>query len=161
MQFLMMPVMGSLSDRYGRRPVILGSLAAYSVDFFLMALAPSLTILFFARILAGSFAASFTTANAYIAHISPPEKRAANFGLMGAAFGLGFIIGPALGGAIGDALRRPAPFFAVAGLGLVNFIYGWFFLPETLAPENKRHFEWGRANAFGGSLTIFQYIIGI
>jgi len=116
MQFIMMPVMGSLSDRFGRRPIILGSLAAYSVDFLLMASAPSLAVLFIARILAGSFAATFSTANAYIADISTPEKRAANFGLMGAAFGLGFIIGPALGGLIGDEFGHRAPFFAVAAL---------------------------------------------
>ncbi|MFZ5619210.1 MAG: TCR/Tet family MFS transporter [Pseudomonadota bacterium] len=157
MQFIMMPVMGSLSDRYGRRPVILGSLAAYSLDFLMMALAPSLAVLFVARILAGSFAATFSTANAYIADISPPEKRAANFGLMGAAFGLGFIIGPALGGLIGDEFGHRAPFFAVAGLGFINFVYGWFFLPETLAAENKRSFEWARANALGSFRHFRQY----
>ena len=157
MQFVMMPVMGSLSDRYGRRPVILGSLAAYSFDFLLMAVAPTLAILFAARILAGSFAATFTTANAYIADISPPEKRAANFGLMGAAFGLGFIIGPAAGGLIGEEFGHRAPFYAVAALGSINLVYGWFFLPETLAPENKRHFEWQRANAFGSFRHFRQY----
>lgn len=157
MQFIMMPVMGSLSDRYGRRPVILGSLAAYSFDFLLMALAPSIAILFVARILAGSFAATFSTANAYIADISPPEKRAANFGLMGAAFGLGFIIGPALGGLIGNEFGHRAPFYAVAGLGFVNFVYGWFFLPETLAKENKREFDWRRANALGAFRHFRQY----
>lgn len=157
MQFIMMPVMGSLSDRFGRRPVILGSLAAYSFDFLLMAIAPSLAILFIARILAGSFAATFSTANAYIADISPPEKRAANFGLMGAAFGLGFIIGPALGGLIGDELGHRAPFFAVAGLGFINFVYGWFFLPETHLKENRRKFEWHRANALGAFRHFRQY----
>lgn len=157
MQFFMMPVMGSLSDRYGRRPIILGSLAAFSCDFLMMALAPSLAILFAARLLAGTFAATFSTANAYIADISPPEKRAANFGLMGAAFGLGFIIGPALGGLIGDEFGHRAPFFAVAGLGLVNFIYGWIFLPETLRDENRRNFEWKRANALGSFNHFRQY----
>jgi DHA1 family tetracycline resistance protein-like MFS transporter len=157
MQFAMLPVMGSLSDRYGRRPVILGSLAAYSIDFLLMALAPSLAFLFIARILAGAFAATFSTANAYIADISPPEKRAANFGLMGAAFGLGFIIGPALGGLLGDQFGHRAPFFAVAGLGLVNLIYGWFFLPETLAAENRRKFDWNRSNALGSFRHFRQY----
>ncbi len=157
MQFFMMPVMGSLSDKYGRRPIILGSLAAYSLDFLLMALAPSLAVLLVARILAGSFAATFSTANAYIADISPPEKRAANFGLMGAAFGLGFIIGPALGGLIGDEYGHRAPFFAVSALGCLNLIYGWFFLPETLADENRRKFDWRRANALGSFIHFRQY----
>jgi DHA1 family tetracycline resistance protein-like MFS transporter len=157
MQFFMMPVMGSLSDRFGRRPVILSSLAAYSIDFLIMGLAPTLTILFVARVFAGTFAASFTTANAYIADISPPEKRAANFGVLGAAFGLGFIIGPALGGLIGDAFGHRAPFFAVAALGAANLVYGCFFLPETLAPENKRRFEWARANAFGAFNNFRRY----
>jgi len=157
MQFIMMPVMGSLSDRFGRRPIILGSLAAYSFDFLLMAIAPSLAILFIARILAGSFAATFSTANAYIADISPPEKRAANFGLMGAAFGLGFIIGPAAGGLIGDEFGHRAPFFAVAALGFINFTYGWFFLPETLAQEHRRKFDWRRANALGSFRHFSRY----
>jgi DHA1 family tetracycline resistance protein-like MFS transporter len=157
MQFFMMPVMGSLSDRYGRRPVILVSLAAYSVDFLLMALAPTITLLLAARILSGSFAATFSTANAYIADISPPEKRAQNFGLMGAAFGLGFIIGPAVGGVIGEEFGHRAPFFAVAALGLVNLIYGWFFLPETLAAENRRKFQWSRANPFGSFRHFARY----
>ena len=157
MQFIMMPVMGSLSDRFGRRPVILGSLAAYALDFLLMALAPSLAVLFVARILAGAFAATFSTANAYIADISPPEKRAANFGLMGAAFGLGFIIGPALGGLLGDEFGHRAPFFAVAGLGMINFIYGWFFLPETLSALHRRKFDWSRSNALGSFRHFRQY----
>ncbi|HNS87477.1 MAG TPA: TCR/Tet family MFS transporter, partial [Parvularculaceae bacterium] len=157
MQFIMMPVVGSLSDRFGRRPIILLSLCAYSIDFLLMALAPSLAFLFIARILAGAFAATFTTANAYIADISPPEKRAANFGLMGAAFGLGFIIGPALGGIIGDIYGHRAPFFAVAGLGFINLVYGYFFLPETLNPDHRRPFEWRRANALGSFRHFRQY----
>ncbi|MBB5519723.1 TCR/Tet family MFS transporter [Amphiplicatus metriothermophilus] len=157
MQFFMSPVMGALSDRFGRRPVVLGSLAAYSVDFLLMALAPTIGFLLLARILAGALAATFSTANAFIADISPPEKRAANFGLMGAAFGLGFIIGPALGGIIGDALGPRAPFFAVAGLGFCNLVYGFLFLPESLKPENRRAFEWRRANALGNFLHFRQY----
>lgn len=157
MQFIMMPVMGSLSDRFGRRPVILGSLAAYSLDFLVMALAPSIGVLFAARLLAGSFAATFSTANAYIADISPPEKRAANFGLMGAAFGVGFIIGPALGGIIGDEFGHRAPFFAVAALGLANLVYGAVFLPETNAIENRRPFDWRRANVFGSFRHFRQY----
>lgn len=157
MQFFMMPIMGSLSDRFGRRPIILGSLAAYSIDFLLMAVAPSIGVLLAARVLAGSFSATFSTSNAYIADISTPEKRAANFGLMGAAFGLGFIIGPALGGLIGDEFGHRAPFFAVAALGFSNFVYGWFFLPETLDRENRRKFEWHRANAFGAFNNFRRY----
>ncbi|MEZ5922451.1 MAG: TCR/Tet family MFS transporter [Parvularculaceae bacterium] len=149
MQFIMLPVMGSLSDKFGRRPVILISLIAYSGDFLILALAPSILIMLIARLFSGAFAATFATANAYIADISPPEKRAANFGLMGAAFGLGFIIGPALGGMIGEQFGHRAPFFAVAALGFINFIYGYFFLPETNPPENRRAFSWKRANAFG------------
>ena len=110
MQFFMSPIIGALSDRYGRRPVILGSLTAYSLDFFLMGVAPTIGFLLIARLLSGAFSATFATANAYIADISPPEKRAANFGLMGAAFGLGFIIGPAIGGLLGDHFGPRAPF---------------------------------------------------
>ncbi len=157
MQFFMMPVMGALSDRYGRRPVILGSLLAYSADFLLLAIAPTVFVLLIARILAGSFAATFSTANAFIADISPPEKRAQNFGLMGAAFGLGFIIGPGVGGIIGDEFGPRAPFYAVAMLGMVNFVYGVIFLPETLADENRREFEWRRANALGSFLKFREY----
>lgn len=156
-QFFMSPVMGGLSDMFGRRPVILGSLLAYSLDFFLMAVAPTIGFLLLARILAGAFAATFATANAFIADISPPEKRAANFGLIGAAFGLGFIIGPGLGGVIGDTFGPRAPFYAVTALGLLNLVYGYFFLPETLAVENRRPFDWKRANALGNFLQFRQY----
>ncbi len=157
MQFVMMPVMGALSDRYGRRPILLGSLLAYAADFLMLALAPSLAVIFIARLLAGCFSATFSTANAYIADISPPEKRAANFGLMGAAFGLGFIIGPALGGMIGEEFGHRAPFFAVAALGAINFVYGWFLLPETNPPENRQPFKWRRANAFSSFLYFSRY----
>ncbi len=157
MQFLMMPVMGGLSDRYGRRPVILGSLAAYSADFLLMALAPSIGFLIVARSLAGAFAATFSTANAYIADISPPEKRAANFGLMGAAFGLGFIIGPAIGGFLGENFGPRAPFYFVAALGAANLVYGLLSLPETLRPELRRRFDWRRANALGNFAQFARY----
>jgi DHA1 family tetracycline resistance protein-like MFS transporter len=157
MQFLMMPVMGALSDRYGRRPVLIGSLSAYTLDFLLLAFAPNLWVILAARVLAGCFAATVSTANACIADISPPEKRAANFGLLGAAFGLGFIIGPALGGVIGDEFGHRAPFFAVSALGAMNCVFGWFFLPETTPPENRRKFEWKRANAFGAFRHIARF----
>ncbi|HXI86739.1 MAG TPA: TCR/Tet family MFS transporter [Parvularculaceae bacterium] len=165
MQFLAMPVMGALSDRFGRRPVILGSLAAYSADFFVMAVAPSIGILLVSRLLAGAFAATFSTANAFIADITPPEKRAANFGLMGAAFGLGFIIGPGLGGVIAEAATKMmdphfgarAPFYVVAALGLANLVYGSLLLPESLAKGNRRRFEWKRANAFGTFMHLTHY----
>ena len=159
MQFVMMPIIGGLSDRFGRRPVLLISLAAYSFDFLIMALAPTIGIIVAARVLAGAFAATFSTANAYVADISPPEKRAGNFGLMGAAFGLGFIIGPGLGGVLGDQFGPRAPFYFVAALGAVNFIFGALVLPETLARENRRKFDWKRANAFGAFKEFAKYPI--
>ncbi|GJL91513.1 TCR/Tet family MFS transporter [Hyphococcus sp.] len=159
MQFFMMPIIGGLSDRFGRRPVLLVSLAAYSFDFLIMALAPVIGIILIARLLAGAFAATFSTANAYIADISPPEKRAANFGMMGAAFGLGFIIGPAIGGFLGEHYGPRAPFFFVAAMGALNFLFGFLVLPETLKPENRRKFEWKRANAFGNFKQFAQYPI--
>lgn len=157
MQFIMMPVIGGLSDRFGRRPILLISMAAYSFDFFVMAVAPIITVILIARLFAGAFAATFSTANAYIADISPPEKRAANFGLMGAAFGLGFIIGPGIGGILGDHFGPRAPFYFVAALGATNFVFGFFVLPETLAQENRRPFNWKRANAFGNFKQFAQY----
>jgi len=159
MQFIMMPVIGGLSDRFGRRPVLLVSIAAYAFDFFVMAIAPVISVILAARILAGAFAATFSTANAYIADISPPEKRAANFGLMGAAFGFGFIIGPAIGGLLGDQLGPRAPFYFVAALGALNFLFGFIALPETHTEENRRPFEWKRANAFGNFRQFAQYPI--
>lgn len=159
MQFIMMPVMGGLSDRFGRRPVLLASMAAYSFDFLIMAIAPVIGVILVARLLAGAFAATFSTANAYIADISPPEKRAANFGMVGAAFGLGFIIGPAIGGFLGEQFGARAPFYFVSILGAMNFVLGYFVLPETLAPENRRKFEWKRANAFGSFKQFAQYPI--
>lgn len=159
MQFVMMPIIGGLSDRYGRRPVLLVSMAAYAIDFLIMAVAPVIGIIVIARVLAGAFAATYSTANAYIADISPPEKRAANFGLMGAAFGLGFIIGPGIGGVLGDQFGPRAPFYFVAGLGAVNFIFGAFVLPETLSRENRRAFQWRRANAFGSFKQFARYPI--
>lgn len=159
MQFIMMPIIGGLSDRFGRRPILLISMLAYSIDFFVMAIAPTVAMIAFARLLAGAFAATFSTANAYIADISPPEKRAANFGLMGAAFGLGFIIGPVIGGFLGEHYGARAPFYFVAMLGMINFVFGFFALPETLKPENRRPFEWRRANAFGNFKQFAKYPI--
>lgn len=157
MQFIMMPIIGGLSDRFGRRPVLLVSLFAYSIDFLVMALAPTIMLIAITRMAAGAFAATFSTANAYIADISPPEKRAANFGLVGAAFGLGFIIGPAIGGALGGAYGPRAPFFFVAAIGALNFLFGVFVLPETLGPEKRRKFEWRRANAVGNFKQFAKY----
>lgn len=144
MQFLFAPLIGSLSDRFGRRPVILISLFGSGLDYLLIAYAPNLTWFVVGRIIAGITGANFAAGTAYIADISPPEKRAANFGLIGAAFGIGFIIGPALGGWLGDYGLK-VPFIAAGALTLVNWLYGVFVLPESLAPENKRTFSWAGA----------------
>lgn len=148
MQFLCAPLLGSLSDRFGRRPVILGSLLGSGLDYVLLAFAPNLGWFYAGRIIAGVTGANFSAATAYIADISPPEKRAANFGLIGAAFGLGFILGPALGGVLGDIDLR-LPFLVAGGLTLLNWLYGVFVLPESLAPENRRAFSWARSNPIG------------
>jgi DHA1 family tetracycline resistance protein-like MFS transporter len=153
-QFVFAPVIGNLSDKYGRRPVLLGSLLGFGIDYLFLALAPTYGWLFVGRIIAGITGASFTTATAYIADISTEETRAKNFGLVGAAFGLGFIIGPALGGLLaGWGIR--APFYAAAILCLLNTLYGYLVLPESLSKENRRHFHWKRANPFG-SLQLFR-----
>jgi DHA1 family tetracycline resistance protein-like MFS transporter len=146
--FVCAPIVGNLSDRYGRRPVLLCSLLGFGIDYCFLALAPTYGWLFIGRIIAGLTGASFTTASAYIADISNEENRAKNFGLIGAAFGLGFIIGPALGGLIAGWGVR-APFYAAAILCLLNCAYGYFFLPESLGKDNRRAFEWRRANPFG------------
>ncbi|MEN9334202.1 MAG: hypothetical protein RLY35_1382 [Bacteroidota bacterium] len=156
MTFLFSPILGNLSDRFGRRPIILFSLLGLGIDYLFMAFAPNLTWLFVGRIVSGIMGASFTTASAYIADISTPEKRAQNFGLVGAAFGLGFIIGPVIGGVLGGWGSR-IPFFAAAALSLINFIYGVFVLPESLSDENRRPFEWKRANPFGALKTIRKH----
>lgn len=156
MQFLCGPIVGNLSDRFGRRPVLLFSLFAFGVDYALMGMAPTIGWLFLGRALAGVAGAAHTTANAYIADVSPPEKRAQNFGLVGAGFGIGFILGPALGGLLGDLGPR-APFFAAAALALVNMAYGLFVLPESLPREGRRPFHWHRANTLGTLVQLRQY----
>ena len=158
-QFLFAPVIGNLSDRYGRRPVLLSSMLGFGIDYIFLALAPSYGWLFVGRIIAGFTGASFTTAAAYIADVSTPETRAKNFGVIGAAFGLGFVIGPALGGLLAGWGVR-APFYAAAGLCLLNALYGYFVLPESLDKEHRRPFEWKRANPLG-SLKFLQKTPGI
>lgn len=153
MQFLFAPILGSLSDRFGRRSVILFSLLGAGLDYFLMAWAPTLAWFFVGRIISGITGANFSAAGAYIADISPPEKRAANFGILGAAFGLGFIFGPALGGWLGEFGLR-VPFVAAGVLTLVNWAYGFFVLPESLKPENVRAFSWRRSNPVGALLQL-------
>lgn len=148
MQFVWAPVLGGLSDRFGRRPVLLFAIGALGIDYVIMGFAPTLGWLLLGRAISGMAGASFTPAYAYVADISPPERRAQNFGVVSAMFGLGFIIGPALGGLLGQFGPR-APFFAAAGLSLLNFCYGVFVLPESLAPERRRPFDWTRANPFG------------
>jgi DHA1 family tetracycline resistance protein-like MFS transporter len=156
MQFLFAPLLGTLSDRYGRRPVLLVSLLFTGADYVVMALAPNLMWLYVGRTLSGITGASFTAASAYIADVSPPEKRAQNFGIIGAAFGLGFIIGPALGGVLGHFGTR-VPFWAAAGLCFANLLYGFFILPESLKPENRRPFVWREANPVGALRVIGRY----
>ncbi|MDR6570781.1 MULTISPECIES: TCR/Tet family MFS transporter [Chitinophaga] len=148
-QFLFSPVIGNLSDKYGRRPVLLLSLLGFGIDYIILALAPAYGWLFAGRVIAGITGASFTTATAYIADVSTDEtSRAKNFGLIGAAFGLGFVLGPALGGLLAKWGIR-APFYAAAALCLLNCLWGYFFLPESLSKENRRPFDWKRANPFG------------
>jgi DHA1 family tetracycline resistance protein-like MFS transporter len=156
MQFLWAPLIGNLSDRFGRRPVLLVSLFAFGIDYLVMALAPSLGWLFLGRVGAGIAGASYLTANAYIADITPPDRRAATFGLVGAAFGTGFILGPAAGGFLGGLGVR-APFFAAAGLALLNLTYGALVLPESLPPERRRPFALARANPFGTLAQLGRY----
>lgn len=156
MQFVCAPVLGSLSDRFGRRKVILGSLFGSGLDYVLLAFAPSIGWFFLGRIIAGVTGANYSAAMAYIADVSPPEKRAANFGIVGAAFGIGFIAGPALGGILGAHDLR-LPFFVAGSLTLVNWLYGFFILPESLAPENRRKFSWGRSNPVGALLAFRKH----
>ena len=151
MLFLCAPVVGNLSDRFGRRPMLLASLAALGVDYLITGLAPTIAWLFLGRLLSGMAGASFTIANAAVADVTPPEERAARFGLMSAAFSLGFIIGPAIGGLLGGHDPR-LPFFVAAGLSFVNALFGFFVLKETLT--DRRAFDWRRANAFGALQSL-------
>ncbi len=153
LQFLSGPILGNLSDRFGRRPVLLVSLVAFSLNYALMGFAQSLTWLFIGRALTGIAGAVYAPASAYVADVTPPEKRAANFGLIGAMFGLGFILGPALGGFLGKLGPR-APFFAAAALAAVNFLYGVFVLPESLPKQRRRPFELKRANPLGTLVAL-------
>lgn len=155
-QFIFSPVVGNLSDRYGRRPVILISLFGFAADYIFMALAPSVGWLFLGRIIAGLTGANISTASAYIADISTNEDRAKNFGMIGAALGLGFIIGPVIGGLLGHYGAR-IPFYAAAGLCLLNFLYGYFILPESLDQSKRRPFDWKRANPIGSLLFLKKH----
>jgi DHA1 family tetracycline resistance protein-like MFS transporter len=156
MQFLFSPMLGNLSDKFGRRPVLLFSLFGFGVDYVFLSFAPTIGWLFVGRAIAGITGASFTTATAYIADISAPADRAKNFGLVGAAFGLGFIIGPVIGGLLGQYGSR-VPFMTAAALTFLNFLYGYFVLPESLTVENRRKFEWKRANPFGAFKHLKRY----
>jgi DHA1 family tetracycline resistance protein-like MFS transporter len=162
MQFIFSPLVGNLSDKYGRRPVLLFSLLGFGIDYLFMAFAPTIGWLFIGRIIAGITGASFTTASAYIADVSEPEKRAQNFGMIGVAFGVGFIIGPFIGGVLGD-LNIKYPFYAAAALALMNAAYGFFILPESLDKEHRREFDWKRANPVGSLLQLKKYpaVIGL
>ncbi len=153
MQFVCSPIQGALSDRFGRRPVVLFSNFGLGIDYVLMALAPSVSWLFAGRVISGIAASSFSTAGAYIADVTTPERRAAGFGMMGAAFGLGFILGPAVGGLLGATDPR-LPFWGAAATSLVNALYGFFVLPESLPREKRMPFAWARANPIGSLILL-------
>lgn len=167
MNFLCGPTIGNLSDRFGRRPILLLSLGALAIDYLIMGFATSITVLFIGRVLSGICGATYSTANAFIADVTREEsERAKAFGLLGAAFGIGFIIGPAVGGMLGTISPR-APFFAAAGLAVLNMAYGMFVLPESLAAENRRPFELKRSNPLGAFAqfsklpTVYWFIVAI
>ena len=162
MQFVFAPILGGLSDKFGRRPVLLIALLGLGLDYLVIVFAPTLAWLFLARIISGICGSSFTVANAYVADVSVAEDRAKNFGMIGAAFGLGFIIGPGIGGFLGEIGTR-VPFLVAAILSLLNWLYGYFVIPESLTEENRRPFEWSRANPFGTLRSIFKYklLIGL
>lgn len=156
MQFFCAPIIGNLSDQYGRRPILLISLLGFGIDYLFMAFAPTIGWLFLSRLIAGVTGASFTTASAYIADVSTPQNRAQNFGLLGAAFGLGFILGPMFGGLLAHYGLR-VPFFVAAGFTLLNTVYGYFVLPESLSRENRRPFSWNRSNPLGSFVQLKKY----
>ncbi|MBI2516596.1 MAG: TCR/Tet family MFS transporter [Opitutae bacterium] len=162
MQFFGSPILGALSDRFGRRRIILIATAGSALDYIIMANAPSLAWLFVARLIAGFTGGVLSTANAYIADVTPPEKRAQSFGLLGAAFGIGFIIGPVVGGLLGNIDLR-LPFWVAAGCSATNWLWGYFVLPESLKPENRREFSWGRANPVGALIALkrFPAVLGL
>src|SRR6185503_12462921 len=156
MQFFCAPVLGALSDRFGRRPVILMALIGLGFDYVLLSLAPTIWWLVLGRLVAGIFGATFTPVGAYIADVSPPEKRAANFGLIGVAFGLGFIAGPVLGGLLGESNLR-LPFVVCAGLTFLNFLFGLLVMPESLKPENRRAINRSQMNPVGALRAVWRY----
>lgn len=158
-QFAFSPLMGNLSDRFGRRPLLLLAIAGLGVDYILQAFAPTLLWLFIGRAIAGFCGSSWIIANAFITDVTTPEDRAKYFGMMGAAFGVGFVLGPAIGGLLGEFGPR-VPFFVAAAISALNFIYGWFVLPETLAPENRRAFSLARSNPFG-AFKVFRNYQGV
>ena len=162
MQFFFAPILGSLSDNFGRRPVILFSLLGSGIDYIAMAVSPTLAFLYATRIVNGITGASITAATAYIADISPPEKRAGNFGVIGAAFGLGFTFGPLLGGWLGEHNLK-LPFFVAAGLCLLNALYGYFILPESLSPANRKVFTWQSTNPVSAfaALAKHKVVLGL
>ncbi|NCO85473.1 MAG: TCR/Tet family MFS transporter [Rhodobacterales bacterium] len=155
MQFVFGPIVGSLSDRYGRRPVLLISLAVMCADYLVLAVAGSIWLIFIARVVGGITASTYSTAAAYIADISPPEQKAANFGLVGAAFGVGFVFGPAIGGLLAEFGTR-APFYAAAALAGANFVFGMIVLPETVTDRIRRAFSWRRANPVGALMKLSE-----
>src|SRR5688572_28591668 len=156
MQFLLAPLLGALSDRFGRRPVILLALVGMGINYLLLAFAPTLALFALARMIAGALGATFTAAGAYLADITPPEKRAQAFGLIGAAFGFGFITGPAIGGLLGEVDLR-LPFIVAAGLSLADFAFAYFALPESLAEGNRKELDWRRANPIGALRAVGRY----
>jgi DHA1 family tetracycline resistance protein-like MFS transporter len=156
MQFVGSPILGSLSDRFGRRRIILIATAGSAIDYVIMASAPSLLWLFVARTIAGFTAGIYATAYAYVVDVTPPEKRAGAFGVLGAAFGIGFVLGPALGGFLAEYSLR-LPFWVAAGCSALNCLWGVFVLPESLQPENRRAFSWARANPVGGLLALRRF----
>ena len=156
MQFFCAPIIGNLSDRFGRRPVLLASLTGFGLDYLVMAFASTFAWLFVGRLIAGITGAAYSTANAFIADVTPPERRAENFGLMGAAFGVGFILGPAIGGYLGSFGTR-APFFAASALALANVLYGFLVLPESLPPDKRRPFSFAIANPLGSLAMLGRH----